>query len=69
LKDAAGNIIKLDYDFNFINQYKQPGRIDYYECVFDVPKKEIGNYHLYGNFVTSGMHIKGNWQITFPLEK
>lgn len=69
LKDSDGNRIDLDYDFHFVNQFQQPGRIDYYECVFDVPQEEIGNYTLYGNFVTSGMHTEGNWRVTFPLEQ
>lgn len=69
LKDADGSRIDLDYDFSFLNQFQQPGRIDYDECVFDVPQEEIGNYSLYGNFVTSGMHTEGNWRVTFPLEQ
>lgn len=69
LKDVDGNIINLDYDFNFINQFQQPGRIDYHECVFDIPQDELENYALYGNFVTSSMHTEGNWRVTFPLEQ
>jgi hypothetical protein len=69
LKDVDGNIIGLDYDFHFINQFQQPGRIDYHECVFDIPQEELGNYVLYGNFVTSSMHTEGNWRVTFPLDQ
>jgi hypothetical protein len=69
LKDADGNRVDLDYDFHFLNQFQQPGRIDYYECVFDIPQEQLGKYALYGNFVTSGMHTEGNWRVTFPLEQ
>ncbi|QAT51378.1 DUF4179 domain-containing protein [Caproiciproducens sp. NJN-50] len=69
LKDADGSIVDLDYAFSFLNQFQQPGRIDYDECVFDVPQKKIGNYILYGSFVTSSMHTEGNWRVTFPLKQ
>lgn len=69
LKNADGNRIDLDYDFSFVNQFRQPGRIDYHECVFDVPQEKIGSYSLYGNFVTSGIHTEGDWRVTFPLEQ
>ena len=69
LKDADGSIVNLDYAFSFLNQFQQPGRIDYDECVFDVQQEKIENYALYGNFVTSSMHTEGNWRVTFPLEQ
>lgn len=69
LKDADGNRVDLDYDFHFLNQFQQPGRIDYYECVFDILQEQLGKYALYGDFVTSGMHTEGNWRVTFPLEE
>ena len=69
LKDTGGNIVNSDYDFHFLNQFQQPGRIDYYECVLGIPQEQLGNYALYGNFVTSGVHTEGNWRVTFPLEQ
>lgn len=69
LKDAGGNRVDLDYDFHFLNQFQQPGRIDYYECVLDIPQEQLGKYTLYGNFVTSGMLTEGRWSVTFPLEE
>ena len=69
LKNAEGGMVSLDYDFHFLNQLQQPGRIDYYECVFDVPQEEIKNYALYGNFTVSGKHTEGSWRVTFPLEQ
>ncbi len=68
LKDINGNIVNCNYTIYFVNQYEQPGRVDYCEYVFDIPQDDIGNYSLYGDFVTSGMITKGNWRVTFPLE-
>lgn len=68
LKDSNGNKIDCSYTFSFVNQYEQPGRIDYNNYVFDMPQSEISNYTLYGYFVTSGMITKGNWRVTFPLK-
>lgn len=69
LKDSNGNKIDYSYNFGFVNQYEQPGRIDHNNYVFDIPQSEISNYTLYGYFVTSGMITKGNWKVTFPLER
>lgn len=69
LKDADGGMIPLNYEFYFLNQFQQPGRIDYHECVFDIPRERLKNCGLYGNFVTSGRHTEGDWRVTFPLEQ
>lgn len=70
LKDTNGRKAECNYNIYFTNQYEhQEDRIDYYECVFDIPQEEIGKYSLYGDFVTSGMFTDGNWRVTFPLEQ
>lgn len=68
LKDSNGKKIDYSYNFYFINQSEQPGRIDYCNYVFDIPQSEIASYTLYGDFVISGTITKGNWKVTFPLE-
>lgn len=68
LKDGNGNRVEHIYSFSFSNQYEQPGRIDYGNYVFDIPQDEIGGYSLYGNFVTAGLKVEGNWRVTFPVE-
>lgn len=69
LKDAVGKKTGCNYNIYFTNQYEhQEDRIDYCECVFDIPQKEMEHYSLYGDFVTSGMTTEGNWRVTFPLE-
>ena len=51
----------------FSNQYEQPGQIDYHEYAFDIPRKKIAGYSLYGDFVTFGMKTEVNRRVTFPL--
>lgn len=70
LKDANGKSVNCSYNTYFTNQYgQQENRIDYCEYVFDIPQGELGNYSLYGDFVTSDMITKGNWRVTFTLEQ
>lgn len=69
LKNSNGDTINCNYNFYFANHYdEKTNRIDYCEYVFDIPKEEVGQYSLYGDFVTSGMLTEGNWRVTFPLE-
>ncbi|MCT4688093.1 hypothetical protein [Vallitalea sp.] len=68
LKDKNRNEIKCDYNVTFTDTSDDGGRIDYMEYVFDIPQAEIEQYSLLGDFVTSGLFTKGNWQVTFPLE-
>lgn len=68
LKDKDGNIQQCSYNFYFVNHYQREGRIDYCEYVFDVPQEKLGQYVLYGDFVTCDQKIDGNWSVTFPLE-
>lgn len=56
-----------NYNLSFILGQNE-NRIDYTEYVFDIPKEELKNYSVYGNFVSSGLYVEGNWQVTFPLE-
>lgn len=69
LKDSNGHKVNCSYTFSYVNQYERPGRISYDNYVFDIPQSAIANYSLYGDFVTSGMITKGNWKVTFPLNK
>lgn len=70
LKDANGRKVECNYNIYFTNQYEhQEDRIDYCECVFDIPQGKLCDYSLYGDFVTSGMITDGNWRVTFPLEQ
>lgn len=68
LKDSNGNQVECNYNFYFVNQ-DEGGRIDYCNYVFDIPKNQLANYTLHGDFVTSGMKTEGKWSVTFPLEQ
>ena len=37
------------------------------EYVFGIPQSEIGQYSLYGTFVTGGLFTERDWRVTFPL--
>ncbi|MDP4152465.1 MAG: DUF4179 domain-containing protein [Bacillota bacterium] len=69
LKDVNGNTVNCNCNIYFANKYEEQGRIDYCEYVFDIPREEIKNYTLYGDFNTSDMLTWGNWRVTFPLEQ
>ena len=43
-----------NYNLSFILGQNE-NRIDYTEYVFDIPKEELKNYSVYGDFVSSGL--------------
>ncbi len=64
LEDSEGNSVTTSYSETFF--YEE--RIDhYYEYLFDIPYNELGNYKLFGEFMTCGQLTEGEWQITFPM--
>lgn len=69
LSDENGNRIQCDYNVAFVENFDIDNRIDYEEYVFDISQSEIGQYSLYGTFVTSGLFTEGNWQVTFLLDE
>jgi hypothetical protein len=69
LRDKSGNETQCVYNVSFSENVDSDSTVHYDEYVFDIPKSEIGQYSLYGTFVTSGLFTKGNWQVTFPLEQ
>lgn len=69
LVDKNGNKTQHIYNVGFSENLDSNNRVHYEEYVFDIPQSEIGQYSLYGSFVTSGLFTKGNWRVTFPLEE
>jgi hypothetical protein len=69
LIDKNGNKTQCIYNVGFSEALDSNNRVHYEEYVFDIPRSEIGQYSLYGTFVTSGLFTKGNWKVTFPLEE
>ncbi|MEA4964523.1 MAG: hypothetical protein VB055_01705 [Oscillospiraceae bacterium] len=68
LLDQDGTRIDSSGNVYFTSRSEQADGTDYCEYVFDVPRAEIGNYTLYGDFISAGMRTTGNWSVTFPLE-
>ena len=68
LSDKNGNEIQSIYNVGFSENFGSNNRA-YVEYVFDILQSEIGQYSLYGTFVTSGLFTEGNWQVTFPFEE
>ncbi|GAB6107841.1 hypothetical protein [Fusibacter bizertensis] len=69
LEDKNGNKVYGRTSVYFTNKYDQEAdRIDYCEYIFDIPQASISEYKLLGDFVTTGLKISGDWQVTFPLE-
>lgn len=68
LKDSGGETLECVGSYSFVNHYESEGRITYCEYVFEVPREKVGEYTLYGDFITAGMKTEGNWQVTFPLK-
>lgn len=62
--DSAGNE-DYGYQISYRNQ-QDSGR--YYEQVFEISPEEWSDYELRGHFITCDPAVKGNWQVTFPLE-
>lgn len=56
---------KYEYSSDYI---KNSIRRDFTEYVFDIPKEELKNYSIYGDFIASGLYTEGKWKVTFPLE-
>ena len=82
LKSTETNEKKTsDYNLYFIlgkngNSYEESAkysghnenRRDFTEYVFDIPKENLKNYMICGDFIASGLNTQGNWRVTFPLE-
>lgn len=66
LKNSNGDILESDANISFFVDEEQKDM--YGEYIFDLSDKDISDYVLCGNFITSNIHIKGDWSVTFPLE-
>lgn len=66
LKDSAGKTVDHMYSVSFWDDNEKDS---IYEYVFDVPGDQLMNYDVHGEFwIGTSELIKGNWQVTFPLE-
>ncbi len=67
LTNANGTKIETEYNVCFISD---DNKDNYYEFVFDIPRQELAQYQLCGDFWTANQGAtQGNWRVTFPLEQ
>lgn len=67
LRDAQGNERMYDGAVSFKGTTEETEHISYEDCIFDIAPEELDDYTLYGYFMTSGLHLKGDWQVKFRL--
>ena len=69
LTDSEGNTINSAYSLYFTVNEEDFGKKEYVENVFAVSTETLKECELFGNFTTCDSLVKGNWQVTFPLEE
>ncbi len=66
LKNQKGERIDYQYHSAF---WDESGKDSYEEYVFEVSPGELSEYEVWGEFwICHADPIKGNWQVTFPIE-
>lgn len=70
LIDKLGNMIEpySYYDEVNISFWDSENKGCYDEKIIKMPYDEVGEYQLYGEFVTSKGYVSGDWEITFPIK-
>ena len=66
LNSQTGEMITSNGTISFFDEAREGSYEDYIFTKIDADT--LGNYELYGNFVTSPGSVKGKWSVTFPLE-
>lgn len=64
--NETGEKIDCDASLAFWDNQKKGSYEDY--IFTGIPADALGGYSLYGEFITSSGSVKGNWNVTFPLE-
>ena len=68
LRDTQGNERMYDGNVSFRGTTEETEHISYEDCIFDIAPSELKEYTLYGYFVTSGLHLEGDWEVKFRLD-
>ncbi len=67
INKETGETISCDGSIAF---FDTTGENSYEDYIFtEIAAETLGEYDLYGKFITSSGPIKGNWSVTFPLRK
>ena len=66
INKETGETISADGSVSF---FDNTGESSYEDYIFtEISAETLGEYDLYGEFITSSGPIAGNWSVTFPLE-
>ena len=66
--DSQGNEQLYDYSLHFWGPTEETKTVAYTDEVYAIPPEALSEYSLQGDFWISGIHVKGNWKVTFSLE-
>ena len=66
LNSKTGKMIACNGSISFFDDARAGSYEDY--IFTGIAADILGNYALYGNFVTSSGSVEGNWSVTLPLE-
>lgn len=67
INKETGETISCDGSIAF---FDTRGENSYEDYIFtEISAETLGEYDLYGEFITSSGPIEGNWSVTFPLRK
>lgn len=66
LNSETGEIITCNGLISFFDDAREGSYEDY--IFTEIAADTLGDYELYGDFVTSSGSVEGNWSVTFPLE-
>lgn len=67
INKETGETISCDGSIAF---FDTTGENSYEDYIFtEISAETLGEYDLYGEFITSSGPIEGNWSVTFPLRK
>lgn len=66
INSETGEMIPCNGSISFFDDAREGSYEDY--IFAGIPVDTLGDYDLYGDFVTSSGSLEGNWSVTFPLE-
>jgi len=66
IDSKTGGKIACDGSLSFSDEAEEGSYQDY--IFTGIPADALGDYKLYGDFVTSSGSVEGNWSVTFPLK-
>ena len=66
LNSGTGEMITCNGSISFFDDAREGSYEDY--IFTEIAADTLGDYELYGDFVTSSGSVEGNWSVTFPLE-